>query len=347
MKQNKTSLLILISAIALFVQGCLDRKGQESLNNAVVSVEVEKIKQTNGSESIAYSGTLEESDSYPLSFSSVGTVAKVLISEGEYVKKGKLLAVLDDRTYKNSYEMASATLERAEDAYRRLKPMYDNGNLPEIKFVEVQSALQQAKAAAEIAKKSWDDCRLYSPVSGIVGKRSIDPGMNTLPNLASITIVKIEKVFAKVAVSENEISLIEKGAKATIKVPALRDAKFEGSVEEIGVVADPVAHTYKVKIGVPNPQKLIKPGMLCEVNIAKESEGSKLYVPGKAVMVNEVGKNFIYVAENEKAVRKYVNVGQLLSDGIVIRGNVAENDLVIVAGQQKLVNNSNISIINR
>lgn len=347
MKQNKIFAFIMIVTSAFLSQSCSHNNDKDNLNNTEVNVEVEKIKQTNGSENIAYSGTIEESDSFPLSFSSIGTVAKVYVSEGDFVKKGQLLAELNEQTYKNSYEIALAALDQAEDAYKRLKPMYEKGNLPEIKFVEVESGLLQAKAAAEIAKKSLDDCKLYSPANGIVGDRSIEPGMIALPNLASIKIVLIDKVFAKVSISENEISLIEKGDKAKIIVTALNNAEFNGTVEEIGVLADPIAHTYKIKAGIPNTKQLIKPGMLCEVNIIKKSDTKALYVPGRAVMVNEAGKNFIYTVENNRAKRKYVKAGRLLNDGIEISGDISEGELVVVAGQQKLVDNSKVNIVNR
>jgi RND family efflux transporter MFP subunit len=336
-----------ITTSILLLQSCSKNSSEENLQNSTVGVEVVKVKQTSGNEAIAYSGTIEESDSYPLSFSSIGTVAKVYVSEGDYVKKGQLLAVLNEETFRNSYEMAAATLKQAEDAYNRMKPMYDNGNLAEIKFVEVQSGLQQAKAAADIAKKSLDDCKLYSPVNGLVGNRSIEPGMSALPNVVSITIVQIEKVLAKVSVSESEISFIEKGDEANIKIPALKDAQFEGTVEEIGVVADPIAHTYKIKVGIPNPEQMIKPGMLCEINLIKPSEIGDLYVPSRSVLVNEKGQNFIYTIENDRAVRKYVTTGKLLTDGIVIKGDIKEDDLVVEAGQQKLVDNSKVRIVKR
>jgi len=186
--------LALITLLGLLA-GCSKNEPQEKLP---VNVVAQKVSATGDQQMIAYSGTIEESNTTALSFSVVGTVACVLVSEGDYVQKGQLLAVLNDETYKNAYEMSLASQKQAEDAYKRLLPMYKNGNLPEIKLVEVETGLQQAKAATLISKKSVDDCKLYSPVNGIIGKRSIEPGMSALPNLTSISVVEIVKVFAKV-----------------------------------------------------------------------------------------------------------------------------------------------------
>jgi len=347
MKTKKILILISLVSAVCFLQGCSNSKEENTLNNAVVNIEVENAKKIDGSETFSYSGTIEESESTPLSFSSIGTVARVYVSEGDFVRKGRLIAELNDDTYKNTYEMTSATLKQAEDAYKRLLPMYKNGNLPEIKLVEVETGLQQAKSATAIAKKSLDDCKLYSPVDGVVGKRSIDPGMTAMPNLTSINIVKIEKVFARVPVSENEIALVKKGDKAKIKIAALNNAEYNGTVEEIGVMADPLAHTYKIKIGIANINRQIKPGMICNIILTKPNTSTGLFIPSSAVLVDEQGRNFVYAVNQNKAVKKYVRTGKLLKSGVEVTEGLNNGDQIVVAGLQKLVDNSLVHIVNQ
>lgn len=310
------------------------------------NVIIQKVSQSTAQQMIAYSGTIEESNMTALSFSVVGSVSRVMVAEGDHVQKGQLLAILNDETYKNTYEMALASQKQAEDAYNRMLPMYKNGNLPEIKLVEVETALQQAKAATLIAKKNVDDCKLYSPVNGIIGKRAVEPGMTAVPNLTSLTIVEIAKVFARVSVSESEISSIQKGDRADIKVAALKNSGFTGTIDEIGVVADPIAHSYKIKIGINNNNHLLKPGMICNVTLAQPQETKGLFVPNNAVQVDEHGKNFVYIVNNNQAVRKYVEAGKLLSNGVEITAGLIEGDQIVVSGQQKLVDGLPVHIVN-
>ncbi|RJP67917.1 MAG: efflux RND transporter periplasmic adaptor subunit [Ignavibacteriales bacterium] len=346
MNKNKIWILTVIIFLSAGYTGCSKSSGK-NLNNTAVNVQVKEVTTLDGNEEIAYSGTIEESESTPLSFSGVGTVARVLVNEGDFVSKGQLLATLNEETYKNTYEMTLATLKQAEDAYKRLQPMYKNGNLPEVKLVEVETGLQQAKAAAAISKKSLDDCKLYSPVSGIVGKRSIEPGMTAMPNFSSITIVKIEKVFARVPIAENEIASVKKGDKAKIKIAALNNTEFNGTVEEIGILADPLAHTYKIKIGINNSNRQIKPGMICNVNLAKQNKSEGLFVPGNAVLVDEQGRNYVYAVSQNKTVKKYIKTGKLLKSGVEVTEGLNLGEQIVVAGLQKLVDNSLISIVNQ
>lgn len=336
MKQQNCLIYFLILGV-LFFFDCT-KKEETNLNNTIFEVKVEAVKTFNGGQTFSYSGTIEESESMPLSFSNVGIVSKVLVSEGDYVKRGQLLAELNSESFKSIYEMSEATQKQAQDAYDRLFPMYKNGNLPEIKFVEIETGLQKAKAAAAIAKKSLDDCKLYSPTNGIVGTRSVEQGMSALPNVVSINIIKIEKVFARVSISESEISYVKKGDKAKIKITALNNTEFSGIVEEIGVIADPIAHTYKVKIGINNKDKKIKPGMICNVTLEKVDNDNKIVVPTRAVMVNEKGENYVYTVNSSqnKAERKYVQAGELLNGEIEIISGLNSDDVVVVSGQHKL-----------
>ncbi|MGA2624088.1 MAG: efflux RND transporter periplasmic adaptor subunit [Bacteroidota bacterium] len=345
MKNKENVLVIFFIGIAFSVWGCSGNSGNQ--NNATINVQIEKVKPTDASQELAYSGTIEESETIPLSFSSAGTVSKVYVSEGVFVKKGQLLATLDDTTHQNAYAIAQAAEQQAEDAYKRLTPMHKNGNLPDVKYVEVETGLQKATAAAAIAKKNLDACNLCATTEGYIGKRSIELGMTATPNLAAITIVKINKVLARVSVSENEIALIHKGQKANITIGALRSAHYDGVVEEIGVVADPIVHTYKIKIGITNKDLSIKPGMICSATIESPSTVHGMVVPSRSVMVDELGKNFVYVVSSQnKAMRKYVVTGQLLNDGIEVLEGLQINDAVVVAGQHKLIDNASVQIEN-
>ena len=110
--KNKNYFLVTFIGIALSVWGCSGNSGDQ--NNIAVKVQVEKVKPADKSQELAYSGTIEESETIPLSFSSVGTVSKVYVSEGAFVKKGQLLATLDHTTYQNTYAMMQASEQQAE-----------------------------------------------------------------------------------------------------------------------------------------------------------------------------------------------------------------------------------------
>jgi membrane fusion protein (multidrug efflux system) len=333
-------------ALLILVPGC--RSSHDAAPGVdPIKVIVQKARPADGSQQFVYSGTIVESDTIPLSFAVTGTVARVLVHEGQAVVNGQLLAEIDDATYRNAYEMTRSAEKQAEDAFGRLSRMYKNGNLPEVKYIEVESSLARARAATAIAKKNLDDCRLHARAAGYVGKRAIDPGMIALPNVTSITLVKIEKVFARVPIPENDIALVRKGDPATVRIGALGSAPYEGTVEDVGVEADPLAHTYKIQIAVANPAGTIKPGMVCTAALRSAGRSHGTVVPTEAVLVDETGRNYVYTldAARRKALRTPVKIGALLADGIEILEGLPADAEVVVSGQHRLTDQAAVVIV--
>lgn len=130
----------LFSVIAL--TGCQDNKKQ-TMENESVKVKIMQVTASQDMHCKRFSGTVEEENGTALSFSVMGTVKTVHVTLGQHVSKGELIATLDPISIQSSYNVAKASLEQAEDAYRRMKELHDKGSLPEMQWVEVQSKLQQ------------------------------------------------------------------------------------------------------------------------------------------------------------------------------------------------------------
>lgn len=332
----------------IFTMGCKETIADiQTEHQQRTNVNVQNVKAVQADQEITYSGTIAAYKTIPLGFSVSGTVKDVFVSEGDEVKKGRLLAELNPETYKNSYTMALASRKQAEDAFKRLQTMYRNGNLPEIKMIDIATKAQQAKASAAIAKKKLDDCRLYAASEGIVGKRSIEIGQNVIPGVNAITIVKIEEVYARISVTENEISRITIGNEANIVIPAIGSTVFRGKVKEIGVMGDPLAHTYKVGIIMANTENSLKPGMICNVRLHQKGTPIPLMVPMEAVMIGNDGKRFVYTVDGSglKASKRYVTTGRLLNDGIEVIEGLKQGEQVVTSGQHKLWDTSAIQIV--
>lgn len=346
MKPAISTFLIFIMAIGFlfFSPGC---QSQEPTRvQAPTTVEVQDVKPANYQTQISYSGTIEESVSISLSFPIPGMVDRVMVRQGQKVRKGELLATVNGDSYKNAYELSLAKQKQAEDAYQRFEPMFKNSTMPEIKMVEIQTGLKQSIASTAIAKKNWDDCKLVAPIDGVIGKRSIEPGMNVLPGVPVLTLVQIEKVFVRFPVPENEVSRVKKEQPAEINIPALGSGVYHGKVEEIGVIANILSRSYDAKIGLPNPSGDIRPGMVCNVRLMIDDKTNCLIVPNHAVQVDENGEHFVYVADmtTNKAQKRKITIGPLLTDGICVTGGLETNEKVIVSGGQKLADNSAIVI---
>lgn len=345
--QNSVLFLFLLFAIQSMFSGCKysQFKG-ETPEEKRIAIKISEVKSERIVENLSYSGTIEAVQSIPLSFRTAGTVEQVLVDVGDAVKKGQLLATLEKEDFENMYDIAKSKYQQASDAYERLKSLHANGSIPEIKWVEMETNLEQAKASLEISKNNLDKCFLKAPVTGFVGKRNIEPGMSGL-NLTSsaLEIVEISTVNIKIAVPENEIGKMKKGIKAEIRVSALNDKIFEGVMTNISPVADGFSRTYNVKISVKNTDFELKPGMVCEVKLNIMSEKEIVYVPYQSVTMDSDGKAFVYlVGENKKVAKKQiVKTGNYKDNNIEILSGLQQGQIIVIEGKEKLSDNSLIS----
>lgn len=340
---KKTMYLSIVMLLVMISCKNTNEEQKNSKQSDKINVRISKITNYKGENNRNYSGVIEAKNKLPLSFATSGTVTSVLVEEGQWVEKGQLLAKVDCSNAQNIYTLANSKQAQAQDAYNRLKPMKDNGTLPEIKWIEVETGLSQAKAATSIAKKGMSDCNLYAPTSGVIGKKSIQVGMNILPMNPALNILNVTKVNVKASVPENEINFLKKGDTATIYISAINKT-FKGIVGQIGVSADMFSHSYPVKIVIPNSKNNIKPGMVCSVKIKTKSNKTGFLISNKALQ-NDMNGQFVYIENNHKAYKKRVETIEFVGQKVLVQGDLKEGDIIIVSGQQKLQEASSINIL--
>lgn len=335
----------------LTVAGLIGMAGcshQEPVKTAIIkkdiSVQVEKPVIYDGIIQAEYSGVVEAQKTTVLSFATLGTITEILVEEGQQVKKGQLLAHLNAATAQNAYDAALASQKQAEDAYKRMKPMKENGTLPEIKWVEVETGLSQAKSSVAIALKNITDCNLYAPANGVIGKRNAQPGMNVAPSVSVLELLAIQTVYVKIPVPENEISLFKNGEKAHITINAI-DKSVIGTIKSIGVTADILSHTYPVKIEVQNTAADIKPGMVCAVSTSSKDKHTGILISNKALQQDADGNQYLYTEQNGKAARVNVKTISLIGNRVLVQGDIPQNANIIISGQQKLSNGAGVQIV--
>jgi len=340
---------LLPMALILLSQSCQrkDKQNNSETNyeNKLVKVTVSKVSANGLDGSLTYNGTITPTITTPLSFLLPGTITNIYVEEGDFVKKGKILARIDESTYRTAYEGTTATEKQAQDAYNRLKTVYDKGSLPEIKWQEITAKLQQAKSVNKIAYQNLSNTLLRAPSKGYIGKRNVEIGESAISGEPILTLVSINNVYVKIAVPENEINKFNKNLSADISIPALGSEIYKGEVDKIGVVANTVSKTYDVKIIVANKNGVIKPGMACDVTIKMNPKVDIITIPYQSLTKDEDGNNYVFVVDpNSKIVsKKKVKLGSFVNNKIEILSGISKGDLIVVDGKQKITDNQKVT----
>jgi len=332
----KKGILMLLSVIV--VSSCSNQKEQNV--KAPLRVTTEVVSTAMRMSGQTYVGIVEEREATAVSFTGMGVVKRVLVNEGQAVGRGQLLAEMDDTQARNLLSGAEAQMTQANDALERYKMLHDNGSLPEVQWVEIQSKVAQAKSQLEVAKKNLADCRLIAPVSGIVGRKMVGAGETAMPSQAVVSILDISTVKVKVAIPEAEISSIGANTASMIKVEAI-NGSFTGGRIEKGVQADALTHTYDIRINVANGERKLLPGMVASVQFVavpqQQTELKRLSVPVTAVQKKADGSLFVWtVANDSTAHRTTVTTGETTGNRIVVTTGIDDGNRVVTEGYQKL-----------
>lgn len=330
-------------AVAVLMLVSCSQSEKKAVEEAV-KVRIVDVDETAVGNVSNYSGTVVEEKGVSVSFATMGTVQKVLVSVGDKVKKGQLIAVLDDEVMRQSHEAANVSLKQTEDAYGRMKQLKDSNSLAEIQWIEIESKLKQAQAAEAIARKSLSDCMLYAPESGVVADKMVEAGQNVTMGMPVIKLVDIRRVKVKAAVPETEIANIKEGMTVDVFVAALQK-HVSGKVTERGVSANPLTRTYDVYALVENETQDLLPGMICEVGFHIGDDYQQMTLPANVLRIDENNRTFVWLAVSGKAHKRYVTIDGSTERGVVIAGGLQAGDKVISDGSQKVSENTNVEIV--
>ena len=330
----KKVFLILLSVILL--GSCREKK--EQIVKAPTRVKTQVVSPGMVDNAQTYVGIVEEREATAVSFTGMGVVKRVLVREGQPVGKGQLIAEMDDTQARNLLNGAEAQMTQANDALARYKMLHDNGSLPEVQWVEIQSKVAQAKSQLEVARKNLADCRLIASASGVIGKKLIGAGETALPSQAVVSILDISTVKVKVAVPEAEVGSINASTPTHILVEAINGSYHGGQIEK-GVQADALTHTYDIRISVANSDRKLLPGMVANVRFVSDGSqaiGSKM-IPVTAVQKKADGSLFVWTVSKDKtAHRSTVTIGQTQGNYVCVINGLNIGDRIATEGYQKL-----------
>lgn len=322
---------------AVMVGSCGQKKEQSE--KAPTRVKTQVVSPGLVDNAQTYVGIIEESEATAVSFTGMGVVKRMLVNEGQAVSRGQLIAEMDDTQARNLLTGAEAQMAQANDALERFKMLHDNGSLPEVQWVEIQSKVAQAKSQLEVAKKNLADCRLTAPVGGIIGKKLVGAGETALPSQAVVNILDISTVKVKVSVPEAEIGSIHVNTPTSIKVEAI-DGSYQGGRIEKGVEADALTHTYDIRINVANNGRKLLPGMVASVRFVSEGSQaiSSKMIPVTTVQKKADGSLFVWTVDQKKktAHRNIVTIGQTQGNYVHVVDGLNMGDRVVTEGYQKL-----------
>jgi RND family efflux transporter MFP subunit len=333
----------LIIGIALTISSCQNENKKSEATSSAVPVITNRVTKISINKPISISGNIEGNRTVRLGFMVAGKINYIGKDEGRWFAKDQLIASIDPASYAIAKEMADVQVAQVQDEYNRLKAMFDQHSISESDFAKVSFGLQQAKAQQKLQEKNLADTKLYAPFSGVLLKKLGEVGEITGVGIPQFVFSDISKVKVSAFIPEDELHMIKIGQEANALISAV-DKTFTGKIVEVGSVADPASRTFSVKVELDNSKMLILPGMIAEVTIPSGNISEVLTVPVESILHDINNQSFLFVADlsQGKAYKRTVALGKLHNETIEITSGVSENEPIITAGQQKLVDGATI-----
>ena len=316
----------------LTVVSCGPKKQQKE---TVVPVAVMEVQDVQSSYTRSYIGTVVSKHTTVLVSPYGGTIVELPVHRGQKIAKGGLVVEIDSPTANSMKKTADATLSQARDGYRRAEKVYQAGGMSEIQWKDVSTKLIQAEATAEMADRMRRECHVTAPWDAAVSDLFVAVGDEVKPMARLATLIDENHLEVSIGVPENEFARIRKGLQGTVVIPALDYLSAEAEVDEIGVLASVVSHSYNVRLTFKQQPKGLKAGMACKVSLETDRK-SRVVVPASVVKVDDNGRYIWVVNADDRVEKRSVSAGNFAGTGVAIESGVEQGDRIIVEGSQKV-----------
>src|SRR5712692_9230109 len=282
-----------------------------------------------------------------------GVIAEAHCEEGQYVRKGTTLFLLDSRTADAQVEKAKVTLEFAQKNFRRKQELMRTENVSRKLFEEAQQQLSAARKELASAQTQRSLLRISVPLSGTVVKINARPGEAVDLNAVLVELIDLDRLVVNAAVPSAEAYRLKLGqaveiaaGRATPGNTTASPPMHHGTVAFIGLQVDAKTDTVPVRVVIP-AGSTIRPSQFVNVRIVVEERPQRLAVPVESVVTVD-GASVIAVVEDARAVQKPVKAGLRAGELVEIEGDgLREGMTVVTEGAYGLPKETRVRVLNK
>jgi RND family efflux transporter MFP subunit len=278
-----------------------------------------------------------------------GVVTALYVRQGQQVRKGQVLAKLDDQLIRQQIEPLRVQLATAEDTYRRTKNLFDQGVGTYQNVLNARTQVETLQRQIGVIQKQAALMTITAPASGVADQVNVRVGeffTGNSPAGPQIRIVNTSDLKVVAAVPEAYLGRVGVGSRLQIELPEQNNRIIDATVNVAQKVIDPNTRSFQIEARIPSDASL-KPNQLARVRILDYTSNNAITVPLNVVQTDEKGKYvYIMVTENGKNVarRRTISTGESFNDQIEVKSGLNSGDRVITEGYQELYEGQVIAI---
>ena len=279
-----------------------------------------------------------------------GALKNLFVREGQLVKKGKLLAEINDSGLKEQLDQMLIQANYTKDNFDRIKRLWEKNIGSEMQFLKAKSDFETNNKMVEQIRDQLSKTKIYAPFDGEIDEIISNLGSNLVPGSPILRVVNLDIIYAEAQVPEKYVSSIELGTEALVSIPLLNE-EVTSKIVQSGNFINPNNRTFRVEAPVENKDKRIKQNLNARIKIKNYSNLKALVVPLRVLREDAGGKSFIYkLVTTEKediflTVKSFVETGNNNDEEIEIIKGVSIGDIIVLEGVNNVEDKQRVRVI--
>jgi len=333
------------------------QKDAKVIEERTFNVQVAAVEKKSLRPAVETIGSLKPFEVVIVSSEVDGILHEIRVNEGTAVSRGSLLAVIDDRDYRNEATRAEAAVRQAEATlantrleFQRKDSLFKEELVTRQQYDDVSTRLsiteadvERAKAARSMAKERLDKTKIYSPLGGFVQEKKQAVGNYVRNGTPIFTIVQNQPLKLDFTIAEKDISKLKIGQDVIFTVDTHVGKEFTGKLKTIYPALEDKTRTLQVEALVPNPQNVLKPGLFAKVTLFTNVAVDTVVIPVTAI-IYENSSTKVFVVESDRAKEVKIKIGGKYGEFVEVVEGLAGGEKLVIVGQRNLAQGVKLNV---
>lgn len=315
----------------------------------MINIEVEEITTQPFSEEIRLTSVAMANQDVMLEAQESGTIRTLFVDRGDRVSEGDRIAKIDDRILSAQVAQARAAADLAQQTWDRRKRLWEEDRVgSEIAYLEAKFAAEQSAAALSALQERLENTVVKAPFTGVLDERHVDVGTTVSPGETIGRVVDLNPIKVVAGVPERYASDVRVGTRADLTFEALGGKRYQAQVRYVSSTVDPQNRTFGIELVIENRDRAIKPQMVANLAVVRQSIEDAIVVPQDALVRVEDGYVVFVLADRDGrqvAEAREVEVGASRRNLVVIRAGVSAGERLIVVGQRSVADGDRVNVV--
>lgn len=275
-----------------------------------------------------------------------GTIEELFVSEGDYVKKGDVLARIEEADYKIALDRAQAAYSLAKADFERDSSIYSKGMIPTADLEARKTAMQTAKADLENAKLQYSRCRIIAPMDGVIRKLDAKIGLLLTVGDPIATILETDRLKAVIGIPESDVSAVRMLDEVNLTIQALDNRSILARKHFLSPSPGSIARLYDLELEIDNSGGEILPGMFVRADIVKKTVENAIAVPFFSV-ISRNDEQYVFVEKDGSVQKRNVRLGIMEKWMVEIPEGLNSGDNLVVEGHRDIEDKQSVRVVKK